>query len=757
MVKAKQDRRKRDIKSKLMAAIAMLLVSSIMMVSSTYAWFTLSTAPEVTGISTAVGANGNLEMALLPLSGLTTDIGNADGTQTTVQETNVTWGNLVDLSNNSFYGLEEIVLYPSRLTYDATTGVDANGNVTAFDASASLSTPTYGYDGRVDGIVKNTMSSVYTNGAFPATDALQYGVRAIGTSTSMTAQQAAYRTAKNAGATAMEKAKTLAKQALASNGSVLANTAIIRGMDKTATYTQAQIDAMNALVNELYKTNGVMDQIDNAYVQYIYAYAISAQGVQTEAEYTLVKAVVDSALGITLPYTEDGTTYHTRAQYLLAKLSAGIGDGDNKTTITIPVSFSTPLTALSTTRKNVNSAYTTLSNVTPTADSVDGEVRYNWSDFSSALYLLVDTDTMKVNDLPIGTIMDNQQTLIDSYLAEQRLWMTMGSGCGVFADVADHCGDYDAGITIDGVTVKGIALNNVPATMETESGMAPNYYLVVVNAAFTSDMKPAGDSSANQSLTNFYGYVVDLAFRTNAAGVAGESDLLLQQQGVDRIYAESPGVVDDETGETTMGGGSSMTFSSSSPDFSEAQVKALMKSIRIVFFTPGSTTNTVLATAKLDVDNGELTTDGWKAYMYLYKTEVEVTGYAEATYAANSGLTYYTKTTVDETDTYTAVDDATAAAAAAGTLYTATTQKKEVVYNGDDAVITKLVQNEAKQVSVLVYLDGDSVQNKDVAASGTTSMTGTMNLQFASNVDLKPMDYADLKGEAATNNTQTQG
>ena len=65
----RQEKRRRDIKSKLIAAICMLLVSSIMMVSTTYAWFTLSTAPEVTGINTSVGANGNLEMALLPMSG----------------------------------------------------------------------------------------------------------------------------------------------------------------------------------------------------------------------------------------------------------------------------------------------------------------------------------------------------------------------------------------------------------------------------------------------------------------------------------------------------------------------------------------------------------------------------------------------------------------------------------------------------------------------------------------------------------------
>ena len=54
-----------SIRKKLYSALAMLLVSSIMMVSSTYAWFVLSTAPEVTGIQTQVGANGALEIALL--------------------------------------------------------------------------------------------------------------------------------------------------------------------------------------------------------------------------------------------------------------------------------------------------------------------------------------------------------------------------------------------------------------------------------------------------------------------------------------------------------------------------------------------------------------------------------------------------------------------------------------------------------------------------------------------------------------------
>ena len=109
-------RRQRNLKTKLMAAVCMLLVSSLMMITSTYAWFTLSTAPEVTGITTAVGANGNLEMALMPETGNVLDIVSAVGDSMEVKNVklaNVTWGNLVKL--DSGYGLDQITLYPSEL------------------------------------------------------------------------------------------------------------------------------------------------------------------------------------------------------------------------------------------------------------------------------------------------------------------------------------------------------------------------------------------------------------------------------------------------------------------------------------------------------------------------------------------------------------------------------------------------------------------------------------------------------------------
>ena len=145
-----------------------------------------------------------------------------------------------------------------------------------------------------------------------------------------------------------------------------------------------------------------------------------------------------------------------------------------------------------------------------------------------------------------------------------------------------------------------------------------------------------------------------------------------------------------------MGGGSSMTFKATTTDFTDAQVKELMKAIRIVFFDP--TSMEIINRAKLAADNATLTADGWKADMYLYS--VGTTGETIST----------------------------------------------------DNKIMPLTQNTATALSVLVYLDGNSVGNDDVAATAASSMKGTMNIQFASSANLVPMEYAALHQGSGNSN-----
>jgi hypothetical protein len=67
-----------------------------------------------------------------------------------------------------------------------------------------------------------------------------------------------------------------------------------------------------------------------------------------------------------------------------------------------------------------------------------------------------------------------------------------------------------------------------------------------------------------------------------------------------------------------------------------------------------------------------------------------------------------------------------------------------LITESKDAVITALSPNVAQHVTVLVYLDGETIENKDVAASAMQSMSGTFNIQFASSAELQPMEYSDL-------------
>lgn len=167
-----KERYQNNNRNKLFAAMVMLLVSAIMVVSTAYAWFTLSTAPEVKGITTTVSANGNLEIALCPAAGvagidsIASEIGDSTKTMTL---RNRTWGNLLDLSDSSYH-LADIQLLPAQLN---TAGLTIN----------PLKVPVYGTDGRVEMLSDSTgiggRKVVEDSVVNFAVDG-DYGVRAVG-------------------------------------------------------------------------------------------------------------------------------------------------------------------------------------------------------------------------------------------------------------------------------------------------------------------------------------------------------------------------------------------------------------------------------------------------------------------------------------------------------------------------------------------------------------------------------------------------
>lgn len=674
----KMSKRQKDIKSKLMAAIAMLLVSSIMMVSTTYAWFTLSTAPEVTGIQTAVGANGNLEMALLnprlqdnATKALISDWGNAitSGTEDSMEaagrllsEANITWGNLVDLQDNNTYGLNNITLYPAALATSEVEGKTVINN-------APLSRPVYGADGRMAALKADTLTASYASGTFSNEGA--FGVRAIGTASSMTAREMAHRSALNSASNAATNAKSTASATLKTNGNVLAGMAITHVGSADATFTYAQVNTLKTVVTDMQSAH---TQIENAMKWYVAAHNIAPNTV-TDSTY---QGIQDAITGMTLSALKNSADYSK------------------------PAGFDTAYEKLVASQRKITTALDALTTALAKGESA----AYTWSDVSGALNAIMDYNTMKLNGLSMDkvketevnaqgqTVYKNASVIINA-MGKEGLQLQMGSGSGVFADVADFCGTYSATIIFpDNTFVMGVGIGGVEATMTTNNPINPTYLASLRSG--TAAFSDGGSVAAAKSITDFYGYIVDLGFRTNAAG----SNLLLQADAIDRIYGA------DGKNADVMGHGSSMTFTTADVNFSVPKMQALMTNLRIVFFE--TDTKAILGEARLDPSTAAIEGNTVTMKMAMWNP--------------------------------TGGDDA-----------------KGAFKSGDDArVITALTQNTAKAISVLVYLDGTTVTNADVAATGSQSMVGSMNLQFSSSATLKPMEYADLKdGKSETEGNET--
>lgn len=178
------------------------------------------------------------------------------------------------------------------------------------------------------------------------------------------------------------------------------------------------------------------------------------------------------------------------------------------------------------------------------------------------------------------------------------------------------------------------------------------------------------------NLNDTFGFAVDLAFRCNR-----ESELLLQTAATLRVNENSEFPV-------TQGSGSYMRFSSENMD--TEQLLQLMDTIRVGFL---SDRNELLAIAKLGITNYEEQEEGILAPLYLYDYSLEEDG----------SLTVGAR-------------------------------------RSEDASILSLPQSSPKVVTVIVWLDGDYVDNSMVSDTAHQSMTGVLNLQFSSSADLLPTD-----------------
>ena len=105
------------VKEKIFAVLLLLAISTSMLITVSFAWVSLSTSPALIGVNTSIASNGNLEIALASGSAMEPNAvapSAAGDTNLPLLERNITWGNLINLSDPA-YGLDSLVLRPALL------------------------------------------------------------------------------------------------------------------------------------------------------------------------------------------------------------------------------------------------------------------------------------------------------------------------------------------------------------------------------------------------------------------------------------------------------------------------------------------------------------------------------------------------------------------------------------------------------------------------------------------------------------------
>ncbi|MCR5664336.1 MAG: hypothetical protein K6G17_05575 [Oscillospiraceae bacterium] len=568
MNKKKTDlkQRKISLKSKLMSALSLLLVAALMLGTSTYAWFTLSTKPEVSGMSTTVGSNGTLEIALLD-NATYTDAGvhSAEGTQRgvtdpaqvtsgvgdssavqAVQLANVTWGNIVDLGTGYGFELASAKFYPAAMKAQGDAGnITLNG----------LSFAKYGYDGRVASLDGETTFGKLNNGndgfAYAATD--DRGVRMIGNASGISAEAQALITAKAAYTSARNTAVTSGNADLRNDIKPLIDIVMKHATSEEGeTYDATEIAAINTALDNL---------------------AAEAGRIQTALEAAIA-----------------------------AENKSGDGNGD-ATYENYPTDG--PLYAYVEASKALTADVAAVTRLS--GDSA------TWTQVRGVLQHIIDVDNMTI----AGETSDNiramkQNDTLGSWATTFMTNPVVAINSGLYSDVANFIDTMSIsrndGVNIT-VSAGGLTLNDFGIAINVNKGAGVTTAYLSAIQTLNNGLEVTGGGAAT-NLGELYGYVIDLAMRSSAAGDIS----LVGSAGETRVNSTSEAGV--------MGHGSGYTVTAAASAADEASMVA---AVRLVFVDG---TGKVLAVGKLAsaavdgvypielyeavADNGVLTIGGTK-------------------------------------------------------------------------------------------------------------------------------------------------
>jgi hypothetical protein len=624
-------------RKKISVAAALLLICAILLGTASYAWLTISTAPEISGIDTNIGANGSLEIALLSDETYTDPslIRTAVGYSLVLENptvSNRSWGNVIDLSDSS-YGLSQISMIPSRLN----VGLGDSGYGVV--GSNVLSFAQYTSDGRIEMTAGKTVYAAYLDEQFVYSRTEPgHGVRGIGALEGVTIQQAAL-----ANAQAQVKSYKIAAASGASSAWKANGAAIMNIYEKrygegeyNAYYDDADVATLRDTAVRLLSVYGYLD-------------AALRQGI----------------IGYAATVIEDGQQFlalSERVENTLIPLSVIAANSP----MAIPSEFDEWISI-------VESGKSALQNGIARCDELRKGV-YTWGQ-------IMDLQLNFFNPAAayLGEWHMDEQDAYRKRLPDVQLAVTADGG--IMADIAHFAGAYESAFDY-----------------ESPRGYYNDCYVQVI--VLTDDPQPALEqlstilnereaASGNREVMSavvkdIYGFAVDLAFRCNAAGT---STLLLQTAPETRLEG-AEGV------EAAQGGGSYMSFTADR--LTIEQMLRMMDAIRVGFV---DNQNHLVALAKLNTSNYTNVENSVTAPLYLYDFKVSIDG--------SISMGERLKETDDKP--------------------------------GAESAITELTDGVPLVLTAIVWLDGDHVDNGMAAISGK-SMSGQLNLQFASSANLQAAD-----------------
>lgn len=739
-----------DLKERVMAMALMLVMSMAMMTSATFAWLTISRAPELTNVATTLASNGNLEIALVPVDGAKPADSKVGDTNLPIVERNLTWGNLVNLSDAS-YGLENLTLRPAQLNTSAL-------------ADSPLYAATYGQDGRIIRLSSNFDYTAWIppQGEVPGYFGVStnYGVRAV-SSTQAVAEMgfASAAIKKQQAATDANQQAGTAFQNIAGNKTYMEGLAKMMGIHMTATLNRTQTDSAAQKFRYPTVESKYVDQLLAMYQDFAKAFDLEAQAMAEALN-----------LQLFMKYAGDETQYSTYTKAMVLDKSY--------TTNASLAAQGLQLTQLDQFRKD----YDLILSEIPVLEAIKKEaessgtigwltkIAYDAEDTSKTRCLsdvvnaLVNINECTLEGTKIGVIASDLSNATGFAGAKKQKAIITN---GVMYNFASRTGsnisvgpEYNGG---DGLMLEATVFRrgfSVPAEIYAfiyTEGASPSYFQQDYD--FANDQLEEGAIAVEYVAMDTYGMVIDLWVRTNAKGtyLALEGNILTEQEEKRATGLDANGKeVELWTVEITTEEGGSYDmelYKDSEGNWIRANSHVV---VDLTLYGEG-----LIPIPKIVVVE---TVTGYEGADRIWddRDKGDFQGVDPTTQGSGSCYIYYADTPDEQAKSLELMKAMKVAfISESGTLMATASMDTEHHFadsgrvivplvldssrsvnlgtdvNGKDILaITELEQNVPLRVTALIYLDGSVLYNKDVMAA--SDIQGQLNIQFGTTDSMDP-------------------